>query len=258
MMRRTEVPVVRIGRSVRVPRAALSTWISAKLVTGPEDEIHDGLSRGRTGSASRLLDMAYEVQAITPTGSDEDDAPWLLDSRNVSRLLGIGRSKAFQMMLRAELPVVRIGRCVRVPRSALVIWISNQLAIRPEGELLPPLQRQRPPTPRKFGGSRKRANGEGSISRRSNGTWAATISLPMGRREVFYSKTRDEARRKLVRAVRVRDTGMLAAKNRTLPALGLDFGGYVRHQPRCHIMACVPMEWWRIWKCPRRSLGAGQ
>src|ERR1700687_3835775 len=82
MMRRTEVPVVRIGRSVRVPRGALRTWISGTLVTGPEDEIRDGLSKGRTGSASRLLDIAYEEQAITPTSPDEDDAPWLLDSRN--------------------------------------------------------------------------------------------------------------------------------------------------------------------------------
>jgi excisionase family DNA binding protein len=54
-------------------------------------------------------------------------APWLLDSREVSRVLGIGRTKAFQMMARAELPVVRLGRCVRVPRAALQIWIGDQV-----------------------------------------------------------------------------------------------------------------------------------
>src|ERR1700674_4485839 len=223
MMRRTEVPVVRIGRCIRVPRAALSTWISTKLASGLEDEVREGLSVGRTSSASPLLDKAYEVQASTSTGANEDDAPWLLDSRNVSRLLGIGRSKAFQMMLRAELPVVRIGRCVRVPRSALVLWISNQLAIRPEDELLPPLQRKRPPTQRQAGRLRKRANGEGSFSQRSNGTWASTISLPRGRRETFYSKTRAEARRKLVRAVRARDTGMMANSQRSTVADFLDY-----------------------------------
>src|SRR6266849_3455220 len=52
----------------------------------------------------------------------------LLDSREVSRLLGIGRTKAFEMMARAELPVVRIGRCVRVPRGALADWISIRTA----------------------------------------------------------------------------------------------------------------------------------
>jgi excisionase family DNA binding protein len=50
----------------------------------------------------------------------------LLDSREVSRVLGIGRTKAFEMMARAELPVVRIGRCVRVPRDALAAWIRDK------------------------------------------------------------------------------------------------------------------------------------
>src|ERR1700693_4888260 len=67
MIRRTEVPVVRIGLSVRVPRGALSTWISAKLATGPGDEIREGLSRERAGSDSRLLDMAREVETNTTT-----------------------------------------------------------------------------------------------------------------------------------------------------------------------------------------------
>ena len=50
----------------------------------------------------------------------------LLDSRDVSRLLGLGRTKVFEMMARSELPVIRIGRCVRVPRDALMDWISNE------------------------------------------------------------------------------------------------------------------------------------
>ncbi len=54
--------------------------------------------------------------------------PWLLDSRAVARLLGIGRTKAFQLMARDELPVVRIGRCVRVSRLGLASWVSEQLA----------------------------------------------------------------------------------------------------------------------------------
>src|ERR1700694_345443 len=62
--------------------------------------------------------------------------PWLLDSRQVSRALGIGRTKAFQMMARAELPVVRLGRCVRVPRAALQIWIGDQvMVVGPDLEL---------------------------------------------------------------------------------------------------------------------------
>jgi excisionase family DNA binding protein len=50
----------------------------------------------------------------------------LLGSRDVSRLLGLGRTKVFEMMARSELPVVRIGRCVRVPRDALMEWVSSE------------------------------------------------------------------------------------------------------------------------------------
>jgi integrase len=56
----------------------------------------------------------------------------------------------------------------------------------------------------------KRANGEGSISRRPNGTWAAAASLPNGRRKFFYGKTREDVRRKLSRALHAIDVGTLA------------------------------------------------
>jgi excisionase family DNA binding protein len=54
------------------------------------------------------------------------DGPWLLDSREVARLLGISRTKAFQLMSTGVIPVVRIGRCARVPRIALGTWIRAQ------------------------------------------------------------------------------------------------------------------------------------
>src|SRR4029077_4414368 len=55
--------------------------------------------------------------------------PWLLDSREVARLLGISRTKTFQMMAGAELPVIRVGRCVRVPRADLEFWIAERTAL---------------------------------------------------------------------------------------------------------------------------------
>ncbi len=56
------------------------------------------------------------------------EQPLLLDSRGVALLLGIGRTKAYQLMFRREVPVVRIGRCVRVSRAALAAWIDEQSA----------------------------------------------------------------------------------------------------------------------------------
>jgi len=59
-------------------------------------------------------------------GAARSEQKVLLDSRDVARLLGLGRTKVFEMMARSELPVIRIGRCVRVPREALMEWISSE------------------------------------------------------------------------------------------------------------------------------------
>lgn len=41
--------------------------------------------------------------------------------------LGIGRTLAWQLVRQGELPVVRLGRCVRVPAQALQEWIARQV-----------------------------------------------------------------------------------------------------------------------------------
>jgi len=65
------------------------------------------------------------VTSLDPQGA----SPLLLDSRDVSRLLGIGRTKVFQMMARAELPTIRLGRCVRVPQAALDEWVRDRTRV---------------------------------------------------------------------------------------------------------------------------------
>ncbi len=55
------------------------------------------------------------------------EQPLLLRAEEAARLLSIGRSKVFEMMARDELPgVVRIGRSVRISRSALERWIAER------------------------------------------------------------------------------------------------------------------------------------
>jgi excisionase family DNA binding protein len=51
----------------------------------------------------------------------------LLRASEVSEILGVGRSKAYQMMSSGLLPVVRIGKSVRVPVAQLRDWLANQL-----------------------------------------------------------------------------------------------------------------------------------
>ena len=52
--------------------------------------------------------------------------PLLLKVADVAQLLGLGRSKVFAMLAAGELPVIRMGRSVRVPRAALERWIVER------------------------------------------------------------------------------------------------------------------------------------
>jgi putative molybdopterin biosynthesis protein len=54
---------------------------------------------------------------------DDDE---LLRPVEVQRLLRVGRSKVYEMIARGELPVVRIGRVVRIPRRELERWIAER------------------------------------------------------------------------------------------------------------------------------------
>jgi excisionase family DNA binding protein len=53
-------------------------------------------------------------------------APLLLKAGQVAQLLGLGRSTVFALLAAGELPVIRIGRSVRVPRVALERWIDER------------------------------------------------------------------------------------------------------------------------------------
>jgi len=56
----------------------------------------------------------------------EDDSVVLLRAVEVAKLLGVSRSLAYEMMATGRLPVVRIGRAVRVPKVALAEWIRRK------------------------------------------------------------------------------------------------------------------------------------
>ena len=45
---------------------------------------------------------------------------------DVAEMLAIGRSKTYELIAAGELPVVRLGRCVRVPADALQHWLAAQ------------------------------------------------------------------------------------------------------------------------------------
>ena len=64
---------------------------------------------------------------MTQDRQPEVMVPLLLNADEAATLLGIGRTKVFEMIASGDLPAVRFGRCVRVPRERLVSWIDEQL-----------------------------------------------------------------------------------------------------------------------------------
>lgn len=88
------------------------------------NETADGGGTARSGS--RQLDEKENVSLVkVDTGE-----PALLRAEEVSRLLQIGRTMTFQLIANGDLPVIRIGRAVRVPRSELDRWIRERTVER--------------------------------------------------------------------------------------------------------------------------------
>jgi excisionase family DNA binding protein len=53
----------------------------------------------------------------------------LLRAEETAELLGVGRSKVWELIWTRELPAIRIGRLVRIPRSELERWIAERTEV---------------------------------------------------------------------------------------------------------------------------------
>lgn len=63
---------------------------------------------------------------LCPAGKDRNVEKSLLTVGEAARMLSIGRSKTYELMNAGDLPVVHIGRAVRIPVKALECWIEEQ------------------------------------------------------------------------------------------------------------------------------------
>jgi excisionase family DNA binding protein len=86
------------------------------------DESPYGETEGRGTSLALVPGLGH-----APTAPPSCNA-LLLRPVEAARLLGIGRSKVFEMLARNELPVIRLGRCVRIPRQGIEDWVDERLA----------------------------------------------------------------------------------------------------------------------------------
>ena len=74
----------------------------------------------------RVVENTNEsVRRNVPGDDSEASLVRLLKAKEVAAILGLGRSKVYEMTERGELPVVRIGTAVRVPLGALMKWIEE-------------------------------------------------------------------------------------------------------------------------------------
>ena len=63
-------------------------------------------------------------------------APNLLTVPEAAQLLRISRNLAYELVAQHQLPCVRLGRTIRIPRDSLELWIrerAEESALRPEG-----------------------------------------------------------------------------------------------------------------------------
>jgi prophage regulatory protein len=52
----------------------------------------------------------------------------LLTAREVAEMLGLGRTKTYELIAGGQIPSVRVGGCVRVPVEGLKEWLRERVS----------------------------------------------------------------------------------------------------------------------------------
>lgn len=77
---------------------------------------------------TQISDSASPIQASRPS-----DLPLLLDAADAAKALSLSRAKVIDLASQGEIPSIRVGRTLRIPRDALLEWIEHRTS--------PPLSR---------------------------------------------------------------------------------------------------------------------
>ena len=113
----------------RVQQANLP-WSSNELTSlqGTHRVHADAGVRGRRGTPTTSAPLR-ESATTTPTvgiAPASTRTPMLLTVRDVEAELQLGRTRTYELLRSGSIPVIRVGRALRVPRDALRRWVDEQ------------------------------------------------------------------------------------------------------------------------------------
>src|SRR5438132_1885049 len=95
----------------------------------------DAAQRDVLATLHRLIDTLTELANERPREESVAEGchlPLLLNAVEAGQLLSISRAKVLDLAARGEIPSVRIGGSVRIPRDRLTAWIAEQPQVEPK------------------------------------------------------------------------------------------------------------------------------
>ncbi len=107
--------------NVTVPRADPI----GKEAVGLQRDAREDRVLGVSASIADVEGHATAAATAAP-GRRGDGFAMLLTPREVEAELRLGRTRTYQLLRSGEIPSLRVGRAIRVPRAALERWISDR------------------------------------------------------------------------------------------------------------------------------------
>ena len=77
----------------------------------------------------QLIDTLAQLSGSAspvPKASAFVDLPLLLDAGEAAKVMSLSRAKVCDLANRGDIPSIRVGRAVRIPRDSLIDWIEQR------------------------------------------------------------------------------------------------------------------------------------
>jgi excisionase family DNA binding protein len=123
-----------LGEASVVP--TFSGWSLKTRRAAPPLDARSGVSGdgGAASDATSATDGSRNADDAAQRGIDRQaapnrlswvEAPLLLTVPQVEAALQLGRTRTYELLRSGEIPVLRVGRMIRVPRAALEVWVAQ-------------------------------------------------------------------------------------------------------------------------------------